>query len=368
RAEGAERAQRRPDRWGDPRFGPPRQHVVRFSRVNPPPRLGQRDRAAGAGAHGGIGRSPEAEVNADGGGGHVGDQHRQEKRCDARWRPAVGARRLAVDDVDPAERRGECDADPVGDLRERGQPRVRDGFLGGRDRELSEPGGPPHALAADHRERVEAPDLRGDPDRVRRGVKPAEGPDAAPPTEQAGPALPGRQSDRRYRTNPRNDGACHDTPVLPFCKLRRFYGGFLADSRPVNGHRLWKTRTFIDILADFFAYAIVLSDRVDPFNPAADEKPNNRHPPRRGEPAMKVLVIGSGGREHAMAWKVRQESPLSPFCGPGHSGMREIGPCPPSSADAVGALAACAEQYGSDLTLVGPEAPLAAGLVDLFER
>src|SRR5437879_3771822 len=83
---------------------------------------------------------------------------------------------------------------------------------------------------------------------------------------------------------------------------------------------------------------------------------------------MKVLVIGSGGREHAMAWKLRQESTLSLFCAPGNPGMGEIARCLPLSSNDIGALAACAEQYGIDLTLVGPEAPLAAGLVDLFER
>src|SRR5205807_9976614 len=127
------------------------------------------------------------------------------------------------------------------------------------DRKLSEPGGSPNALAADHRERVEAADLRGDADRIRRGVKPAEGPDAAPPTEQAGPAFADRETYRRYRTNPRNDGACHDTSILPLCKLRRFSGGFLADSPRAAGHRLTKTRTFIVIFSDSFAYAIVES-------------------------------------------------------------------------------------------------------------
>jgi len=83
---------------------------------------------------------------------------------------------------------------------------------------------------------------------------------------------------------------------------------------------------------------------------------------------MKVLVIGSGGREHAMAWKLRQEGSLSLFCAPGNPGMGEIAPCLPLSSNDIGALAACAEQYGIDLTFVGPEAPLAAGVVDLFER
>jgi len=83
---------------------------------------------------------------------------------------------------------------------------------------------------------------------------------------------------------------------------------------------------------------------------------------------MKVLVIGSGGREHAMAWKLRQESTLSLFCAPGNPGIGEIAPCLPLSSNDIGTLAACAEQYGIDLTFVGPEAPLAAGLVDLFER
>ena len=83
---------------------------------------------------------------------------------------------------------------------------------------------------------------------------------------------------------------------------------------------------------------------------------------------MKVLVIGSGGREHAMTWKLRQEGALSLFCAPGNPGMGELAPCLPLPADGIAALADFAERSGIDLTLVGPEAPLAAGLVDLFER
>ncbi len=83
---------------------------------------------------------------------------------------------------------------------------------------------------------------------------------------------------------------------------------------------------------------------------------------------MKVLVIGSGGREHALAWKLSQ-SPLVTrlFAAPGNPGMGRHCQTVSIRADDIEALAAFAEQERIDLTVVGPELPLTLGLVDLFQ-
>jgi len=83
---------------------------------------------------------------------------------------------------------------------------------------------------------------------------------------------------------------------------------------------------------------------------------------------MKILVVGSGGREHALAWKL-SESPLvsSLVCAPGNPGMSALGRCEAVAADDIEALADLASSMGADLTVVGPEAPMVAGIADLFE-
>jgi len=82
---------------------------------------------------------------------------------------------------------------------------------------------------------------------------------------------------------------------------------------------------------------------------------------------MKILVIGGGGREHALAWKLRQSTHAERiFCAPGNAGTAEIGEnvaIPPSDLDA---LVRFAKENRVDLTVVGPDDPLAAGIVDLF--
>ncbi len=82
---------------------------------------------------------------------------------------------------------------------------------------------------------------------------------------------------------------------------------------------------------------------------------------------MKVLVVGSGGREHAIAWKISQ-SPLVTeiFCAPGNPGTRRIAHNVEISATDVDGLVAWARETQIDLTVVGPEAPLALGVVDAF--
>ncbi len=83
---------------------------------------------------------------------------------------------------------------------------------------------------------------------------------------------------------------------------------------------------------------------------------------------MKVLVIGSGGREHALVWKLAQSSKIEKVYGaPGNPGIAQIGECVNISPTDIKGLADFAEKEGIDLTVVGPEAPLVAGIVDEFE-
>jgi phosphoribosylamine--glycine ligase len=85
---------------------------------------------------------------------------------------------------------------------------------------------------------------------------------------------------------------------------------------------------------------------------------------------MKVLVIGSGGREHALCWKLAQSPLLTRlFCAPGNPGIEAIAECVSLAAEDVEALADFAVEREIDLTVVGPEVPLTLGLADaLIER
>jgi phosphoribosylamine--glycine ligase len=86
---------------------------------------------------------------------------------------------------------------------------------------------------------------------------------------------------------------------------------------------------------------------------------------------MNVLVIGSGGREHALCWALRRgarRASLRLFCAPGNAGIAEVAECVPLGATDVLALADFAESRRIDLTIPGGEAPLAAGLADEFTR
>src|SRR2546423_1347760 len=84
---------------------------------------------------------------------------------------------------------------------------------------------------------------------------------------------------------------------------------------------------------------------------------------------MRILVIGSGGREHAICWALNKTSaePVELFCAPGNAGIAQVAECVPIQVDDLSALASYAEQSHIDLTMVGPEAPLAAGIVDECE-
>lgn len=84
---------------------------------------------------------------------------------------------------------------------------------------------------------------------------------------------------------------------------------------------------------------------------------------------MKVLVIGSGGREHALVWKIAQSPRLNRiFCAPGNAGISRLAECLNIEAEDIPALLDFARKDRIDLTVVGPEAPLTAGLVDQFEQ
>lgn len=84
---------------------------------------------------------------------------------------------------------------------------------------------------------------------------------------------------------------------------------------------------------------------------------------------MKILVVGGGGREHALVWKIAQ-SPRKPqiFCAPGNAGIEGLATCVPIKADDIEGLKAFALKEQIDLTVVGPEAPLALGIADEFRK
>ncbi|MBI2856034.1 MAG: phosphoribosylamine--glycine ligase [Chloroflexi bacterium] len=84
---------------------------------------------------------------------------------------------------------------------------------------------------------------------------------------------------------------------------------------------------------------------------------------------MKVLVVGNGAREHAIAWKLRQGSLVDElYVAPGNAGTAAIATNVTVSSANIEGLAQSARRLGADLTVVGPEAPLAAGIVDHFQR
>jgi phosphoribosylamine---glycine ligase len=90
-------------------------------------------------------------------------------------------------------------------------------------------------------------------------------------------------------------------------------------------------------------------------------------PPKRNT-AVKILVVGSGGREHALAWKLKQ-SPRAEriFCAPGNAGTEEVGENVAIPANDLPALVHFAKENQIGLTVVGPDDPLAAGIADLFK-
>src|SRR4051812_33244200 len=85
---------------------------------------------------------------------------------------------------------------------------------------------------------------------------------------------------------------------------------------------------------------------------------------------MNILVVGSGGREHALAWALKKNSkvPLNLYCAPGNAGISQFAEAVNIKATDVAALAEFAEEKSIDLTVVGSEAPLAVGIVDAFKE
>ncbi len=86
------------------------------------------------------------------------------------------------------------------------------------------------------------------------------------------------------------------------------------------------------------------------------------------ERRMKVLIVGSGGREHVIAWKVAQSARVDKiYCAPGNAGISEVAECVPIGAMEFDKLADFAEEKKIDLTVIGMDDPLVGGIVDVFE-
>ena len=89
---------------------------------------------------------------------------------------------------------------------------------------------------------------------------------------------------------------------------------------------------------------------------------------RRGRVDMKILIIGGGGREHAIAWKLSKSPRVEKiYCAPGNAGIAEIAECVNIGVMEFDRQVAFAKEHGIDLTVVAPDDPLAAGAVDAFE-
>src|SRR5271156_5691616 len=85
--------------------------------------------------------------------------------------------------------------------------------------------------------------------------------------------------------------------------------------------------------------------------------------------SMKILVLGGGGREHALVWKLRQSPAVEKiWCAPGNGGIANDAECVSIDLNNVQAAADLAAKVGADLTIVGPELPLVLGIADEFEK
>ena len=84
---------------------------------------------------------------------------------------------------------------------------------------------------------------------------------------------------------------------------------------------------------------------------------------------MKVLIIGGGGREHALVWKIAQSPKVKKiYCAPGNAGIADLATCLPINSGDINKLLEFAKKEKIDLTIVGPEDPLCNGIVDIFEK
>ncbi len=84
---------------------------------------------------------------------------------------------------------------------------------------------------------------------------------------------------------------------------------------------------------------------------------------------LTVLIVGGGGREHALAWKIAQSPRVDKlFCAPGNAGIAEVAECVSIASEDIQSLKSFAVKNRIDLTVVGPEVPLSLGIVDIFEK
>ncbi|MBI2608722.1 MAG: phosphoribosylamine--glycine ligase [Deltaproteobacteria bacterium] len=84
---------------------------------------------------------------------------------------------------------------------------------------------------------------------------------------------------------------------------------------------------------------------------------------------MRILVVGNGGREHALVWKIHQSPHVQEiFCAPGNAGIASLATCIPVEVHDIQGLCAFAKAHSIDLTVVGPELPLSLGIVDEFQK
>ena len=83
---------------------------------------------------------------------------------------------------------------------------------------------------------------------------------------------------------------------------------------------------------------------------------------------MKVLVVGGGGREHAICWKLAQSEKVDKiFCAPGNAGIAKVAECVAVGAEDIDGICGFAKENDIDLAVIGPEVPLAMGIVDELE-
>ena len=125
---------------------------------------------------------------------------------------------------------------------------------------------------------------------------------------------------------------------------------------PAEGHRHDRKRRDL------------IQDRRQPFL-AARGVYRDGFTDKQEEKRMKVLIVGSGGREHAIAWKVAQSKKVDKiYCAPGNAGISEVAECVPIGAMEFDKLVAFAKEKEIDLTVIGMDDPLVGGIVDVFEK
>ena len=125
---------------------------------------------------------------------------------------------------------------------------------------------------------------------------------------------------------------------------------------PAEGHRHDRKRRDL------------IQDRRQPFL-AARGVYRNGFTDKQEEKRLKVLIVGSGGREHAIAWKVAQSKKVEKiYCAPGNAGISEVAECVPIGAMEFDKLVAFAKEKEIDLTVIGMDDPLVGGIVDVFEK